>query len=71
MAADYNDSWEEISTDATANLTTYRLRVPGGWLVCVRDTSGNDQSTTVFVNDPTQNWKIAQLRARVFETMFI
>lgn len=56
MIDNYPKIWEEVTT--TSNLTVLRLRVPGGYLVCVRD-SLNDQTTNVvFVSNPEHSWQV-------------
>lgn len=47
--------WEEVSVDATASITTHRLRVQGGWVLRIKDTSVN-QIDTCFVGDPQHEW---------------
>lgn len=49
--------WELVSQDATAMLTTYRLRVPGGWLVAVKD-STHSMTNVTNVEDPQGTWKL-------------
>jgi len=50
-----SDTWEAISTNG--NRTTKRLRVYGGWLVDIEDTT-NSSSSVVFVADPRWEWEI-------------
>lgn len=47
--------WEDVGTDG--NLTTKRLRVVGGWIVHILNTTSND-TTTVFVPDPGHDWEL-------------
>lgn len=49
--------WEEISNDTAAHIHSWRLRVPGGWLVLVLDTT-NSFSTTVLVPNPDHRWTL-------------
>lgn len=43
-----NVTWESV-VDLTLNVTTYRLKVPGGWLVAVN-------AGCMFIADPTYAW---------------
>jgi len=58
MAEVNSSTWETVSTDATANITTERLRVYGGWLVHVTDTT-NTLTNLTFLPDPTWQWEIS------------
>lgn len=50
---EYTKLWETVTTDS--NLSTYRLRVPGGWIVIVRD--GSNSTTNIsLVPDPQGLW---------------
>jgi len=51
-----SSTWEAVSTNS--NRTTKRLRVYGGWLVDVEDTT-NSISSVVFVNDPNFEWELS------------
>jgi len=57
---EYPKNWEVISVDTVASLTTYRLRVPGGFLVMIFDTlvRQNNTSQIVFVAEPNHNWTV-------------
>ncbi len=52
---EYPTTWEAVSTDNS--LETLRLRVPGGWLVNVRDELSGD-TNTLLVDDPQGTWKL-------------
>jgi hypothetical protein len=49
----YSPLWDEVSVDN--NLTTLRMRVVGGWLVHVRDSTTGD-ANTITVADPNHDW---------------
>ena len=46
-------TWETAFTNS--NLTTLRIRVIGGWLVVVRDSTNNISNLT-FLADPQHEW---------------
>ena len=54
---EFPQNWELVSTDTSAGITTYRLRVPGGFLVIIRNTS-NGNETSEFVAEPNHKWVI-------------
>lgn len=45
----------ELFGSTNNGLSTYRLRVVGGWLVMIRDLT-NSTSHTNFVTDPQHTW---------------
>lgn len=55
---EYPITWEEVSTDTAAGITTQRLKVPGGWLVMTRDTLYGT-STVTFIANPDGNWVLS------------
>ena len=55
MPDEYIKTWELISNDETVGLKTWRLNVPGGWLVTVLDTSHCITNLT-FIPDAIHNW---------------
>ncbi len=55
--------WEKITGDSgcpDANVTSHRLRVPGGWIVRTVMSRYNAGVHVVqtFVTDPTHDWKL-------------
>lgn len=52
---EFPTTWESVSIDD--QLETLRLRVPGGWLVAVRD-STYETTQIVFVSNPTHEWTL-------------
>jgi len=52
---EFPKSWETVSTNNS--LTTLRLRVPGGYLVIIRDSSNNSTNLS-FVSEPSHNWEL-------------
>lgn len=58
MIDEFPVTWEEIVDDN--DITVLRLRVPGGWLVTIRDQSlAVDYSTTIFVPNPEHLWGLS------------
>lgn len=53
-AVKYPTTWETVSTDSS--LTTKRLRILGGWLVEVVNSSTSD-SNVISVSDPNHEWE--------------
>ena len=51
----YPKTWTDISTDN--NYETKRLVVPGGWIVAVRDKTGDQTTNVLFVTDPEHFWE--------------
>jgi hypothetical protein len=51
-----SSTWVQVSTNSSR--ITKRLRIFGGWLVDVEDTS-NSVSSVVFVPDPRHEWEIS------------
>jgi hypothetical protein len=47
--------WEIVSKGE--NATTYRMRVPGGWLYCYQPNITSPPSSMAFVPDPAQPLK--------------
>lgn len=54
-----NDEFPITIQDVTTNsdYEVKRLRVPGGWLVLIRDQSLN-QSLSEFIGDPNHEWTL-------------
>ena len=52
---EYPGTWEAVSTDS--NYETKRLKVVGGWLVMIRD-STNSITNSAFIEDPQHFWTI-------------
>ena len=52
---EFPTTWETVSTNSS--LTTSRLRVPGGFLVIIRD-STNSSTNVMFVSEPSHNWTL-------------
>lgn len=49
-------SWECINRNATMSCNTWRMSVPGGWVIT---TDNNDKDiAAAFVPDPSHFWKI-------------
>ncbi len=49
----FSSAWEALPVDSESGITTYRLRVPSGWLVYIEKDS---VFTVQFVPDPIGNW---------------
>lgn len=49
---EFPTTWEEVGEDS--GFTTYRLRVPGGWIVTIVDNGGS--TNVIGVNDPQGTW---------------
>lgn len=52
--------WETVGTDS--EIVTKRLRVVGGWLVHIRNTTSGNSDTT-FVSDPGFDWELSNTDA--------
>ena len=55
MMDEFPKTWEVVSTDN--QYETKRMRVPGGWLVNIRDVS-NNTTNVKFVADPSSHWTL-------------
>lgn len=55
---EFPTTWEEVSNDTAAKIKTYRLRVPGGWLVLITDTDYGT-SDSHFVANPDGKWVLS------------
>jgi hypothetical protein len=53
---EYPIQWELVSDDTNAAIKTYRLKVPGGWLVM---TEALGIPGISFVANPDGNWKLS------------
>jgi len=52
-SADFNLKWERLG------LTTYRLRVYGGWMVTTNSTQNNCVAeSSIFIPDPLHFWTV-------------
>lgn len=55
--------WESIRSYGKLNLTCYRSKVHGGWLVMsIANHTQNDGNMT-FVPDPNHEWKLDQTKS--------
>ncbi len=53
----WGDVWEKVGDDI--NLTTFRMPVPGGWVVLTKYVGSNGVALTqTFVPDAGSEWKI-------------
>lgn len=55
MSIKLSNGIEVVTTDTDLDLTVYRMKVPGGWLVITLHTQLNLLSTDV-VADPEHKW---------------
>jgi len=46
-------NWEELKSAGYENVSIYRVKVPGGWLVSVK---GYQQAGVTFYPDPKHQW---------------
>lgn len=53
---EFPSTWEVVSTDK--DYESLRLRVPGGWVLSIRDQTNND-TNALFIADPSNFWKLA------------
>ena len=55
----YTANWEEIISDNDNDSVTYRMLVPGGWLVLKSWVWGEEcGETMVFLPDPDHKWRV-------------
>jgi len=53
--AEYPKTWETVSTES--DLTTLRMKVPGGWIMIVRDAT-NNTTQILFLSNPDHVWPL-------------
>ena len=54
MIEAYPKVFEEVVSDN--DLTVLRLRVPGGFLVVIRDALADQTTTAIYLPNPENNW---------------
>ena len=61
--------WEHIPCDDDYS-TSYRLKVPGGWVIRSRASYGTDSASVhhVFVKDPKHTWELEDGQTAVPES---